>query len=226
MRILLIEDSRDLALNICEYFEGQHHVIDYASDGINGLNLAVNESFDAIIMDVMLPGMNGFQCCRQLRESAKNITPILLLTAKDTEEDKLLGFDAGADDYLVKPFSLRELEARLRALRNRTQNRVVSQKLKVGDLVYNPDTMVFKRAGRKLSIKPVPRKILIILMKYSFRVVTRQEIEREVWLDDPPDKEVLRAHIYSIRREIDKDNSNKLLHTIHGEGYRLAEIEL
>ncbi len=190
------------------------------------MNLAVSESFDAIIMDVMLPGMNGFQCCRQLRESAKNITPILLLTAKDTEEDKLLGFDAGADDYLVKPFSLRELEARLRALRNRTQNRVVSQKLKVGDLVYNPDTMVFKRAGRKLSIKPVPRKILIILMKYSFRVVTRQEIEREVWLDDPPDKEVLRAHIYSIRREIDKDNSNKLLHTIHGEGYRLAEIEL
>ncbi len=225
MRILLIEDNRDLALNICEYFESQHHVIDYASDGINGLNLAVNESFDAIIMDVMLPGMNGFQCCRQLRESAKNITPILLLTAKDTEEDKLLGFDAGADDYLVKPFSLRELEARLRALRNRTQNRVVSQKLKVGDLVYNPDTMVFKRAGRRLSIKPVPRKILIILMKYSFRVVTRQEIEREVWHDDPPDKEVLRAHIYSIRREIDQNNLSKLLHTIHGEGYRLAEIE-
>jgi len=135
----------------------------------------------------------------------------------------LKGFDSGTDDYLIKPFSLKELEARIIALNRRNHQQVVDKTLVVSDLEYHPGTMVLKRANRTLLLKPVPRKILVILMKNTHRVVTRQEIEQEIWLDNPPDSEVLRAHIYAIRSEIDKANTIKLLHTIHGVGYRLAE---
>ncbi|MCK5665604.1 MAG: response regulator transcription factor [Thiotrichaceae bacterium] len=225
MKVLLVEDNKDLALNITEYLECQDFIIDYASDGITGMHLALSESYDVIVLDVMLPGMNGYQFCQQFRQNALNDMPIIMLTARDTEQDKLKGFEAGTDDYLVKPFSLRELEARIVALNRRNRQQVVNKILVVADLQYNPDTMVLKRAERTLLLKPVPRKILVILMKNTHRVVTRQEIEREIWLDNPPDSEVLRAHIYAIRNEIDKSSAIKLLHTIHGVGYRLAETE-
>ena len=225
MKVLLVEDNKDLALNITEYLECQDFIIDYASDGITGMHLALSESYDVIVLDVMLPGMNGYQFCQQFRQNALNDMPIIMLTARDTEQDKLKGFEAGTDDYLVKPFSLRELEARIVALNRRNRQQVVNKILVVADLQYNPGTMVLKRAERTLLLKPVPRKILVILMKNTHRVVTRQEIEREIWLDNPPDSEVLRAHIYAIRNEIDKSSAIKLLHTIHGVGYRLAETE-
>jgi len=223
MKVLLVEDNNALALNISEYFECQGHIVDYASDGITGMNLALTQSYDAIILDVMLPGMDGFQFCKQFRLNAENDKPIIMLTARDTESDKLKGFEVGVDDYLVKPFSLRELEARLFALIRRSNHQVVNKKLVVADLEYDSSTMLLQRGINKLSLKPVPRKILIMLMQNTHRVVTRQEIEREVWSDDPPESEVLRAHIYAIRTEIQKGSSVKLLHTIHGVGYRLAE---
>ncbi len=223
MKILLVEDNNDLALNITEYFESKNHIVDYSADGLTAINLVSNDEYDIIILDIMLPGMDGFTFCKKLRVDLEDETPVIMLTARDTEQDKLTGFSSGTDDYLVKPFSLPELEARLSALNRRNRNSLIKdKKLVVGDLVYDQSTLEIRRDNKTLIFKPVPRKILILLMRNSHRVVTRHEIEQEVWNDDPPDSEVLRAHIYAIRRELDKDYSVKLLHTIHGVGYRLA----
>ena len=223
MKILLVEDNNDLALNITEYFESKNHIVDYSADGLTAINLVSNDEYDIIILDIMLPGMDGFTFCKKLRVDLEDETPVIMLTARDTEQDKLTGFSSGTDDYLVKPFSLPELEARLSALNRRNRNSLIKdKKLVVGDLVYDQSTLEIRRDNKTLIFKPVPRKILILLMRNSHRVVTRHEIEQEVWNDDPPDSEVLRAHIYAIRRELDKNYSVKLLHTIHGVGYRLA----
>ena len=226
VNILLVEDNHNLALNITEYFESKGQIIDYASDGIMALNLLSQHDYDVIILDIMLPGIDGFKLCEKLRKNLEKDTPVIMLTAKDTESDKLAGFSAGTDDYMVKPFSLPELEARIHALTRRNRHSVFDNKnITVEDLVYNPGTMKFTRDGKSLKLPPVPGKILLILMRHSNRVVTRQEIELEIWCDDPPDSEVLRAHIYAIRRQINKHGTTQLLHTIHGVGYRLAVTE-
>jgi DNA-binding response OmpR family regulator len=226
MKILLVEDNKNLALNISDYLESQGYVIDYAADGITALNLVLTQTFDVILLDIMMPGMNGFSVCQKLRDKSGIATPIIMLTAKDTEADILKGFSVGTDDYLVKPFSLPELEARIIALVRRARRAIGgSEKLVVADLVYNPDTMSFKRGDDALSLMPVPRKILILLMQNANRVVSRREIEREIWNDDPPDSEALRSHIYSIRSEINRHSSVDLLHTIRGAGYLLGEAE-
>jgi DNA-binding response OmpR family regulator len=226
MNILLVEDNHDLALNVTEFFERKGHIIDYAADGLSALNLVLRQSYDVIILDIMLPGMNGLTFCQQLREDYELNTPVIMLTAKDTEADKLKGFKAGTDDYLVKPFSLPELEARLQSLIRRSNHHLFSKKkLVVEDLEYFPDTMKLKRGDTELFLKPIPLKILIILMQNPDRVVTRQEIEKQVWNDAPPDSEVLRSHIYAIRSEVDKNGSRKLVQTIRGVGYRLVADE-
>ncbi len=226
MKILLVEDNKDLALNVTEFLEGSGHIVDYAADGLSALNLALRERFDVIILDIMLPGLDGYGFCEELRDRAEYDVSLIMLTAKDTERDKLRGFAAGTDDYLVKPFSLPELEARLYALHRRSQQRLTgSKKLQVFDLEYDPSIMKMKRAGIELDLKPVPRKILLILMQNAYRVVTRQELEREVWDDEPPDSEVLRSHIYSIRTELNKNRLENILHTIRGVGYLLGDAD-
>jgi DNA-binding response OmpR family regulator len=227
MKILLVEDNKDLALNIAEYFESKDNIVDYAADGLTALNLLLSDSYDAVVLDIMLPGMDGFSLCENLRNGNSIDAPIIMLTARDREQDKLKGFSVGADDYLIKPFSLPELEARLIALIRRANRSVLGKRnLVVADLVYNPEMMSFKRGDVNLALKPVPRKILVMLMQKANRVVTRQEIECEIWHDHPPDSEVLRSHIYAIRSEINKGGSINLLHTIRGTGYLLGESEL
>ena len=227
MKILLVEDNNNLALNITEYFERKDCIVDYSADGLTAVNLVINQRFDVIVLNIMLPRMDGFSLCKKLRESANSDTPVIMLTAKDTEQDKLKGFGAGADDYLVKPFSLPELEARLFALVRRAKQGFLSGKnLTVADLVYNPSTMILKRGDVNLVLMPVPRKILVMLMRNANRVVTRQEIEQEIWNDDPPESEALRSHIYAIRNELNKYSSTDLLHTIHGVGYMLGDSDL
>jgi len=226
MRVLLVEDNRNLALNVIEYLEKKGYVTDYAADGTTALNIATSQIYDIILLDIMLPGIDGYSLCRKLREKNGIETPVIMLTAKDTERDKLTGFGAGADDYLVKPFSLPELEARVIALERRSKRALLSrQDLVVADLVYHSDTMSFQRGGINLSLMPVPRKILVFLMKNKNRVVTREEIEHEIWHDDPPDSEALRSHIYAIRNAIDKNAAVDLLHTIRGTGYLLGDQE-
>lgn len=224
MKILLVEDNNDLALNITEYFESKGYIIDYAADGLTAFNLVSADEYDIILLDITLPGMDGYTFCGKLRNELEDETPVIMLTARDLEDDKLKGFSLGTDDYMVKPFSLPELEARLLAINRRSRNSIIKEKkLVVGDLVYDTATMVIQRNHTVLKLKPVPRKILILLMQNSHRVVTRHEIEQEIWNDDPPDSEVLRAHIYAIRRELDKNYAVKLLHTIHGTGYRIVD---
>ena len=226
MKILLVEDNNNLALNITEYFESKGYVTDYAADGITAFSLLLSETYDVIVLDVMLPGMDGFSLCQKLRDKKGNGTPVIMLTARDTEKDKLKGFSAGTDDYLVKPFSLPELEARIIALVRRTKHALTGgENLVVADLVYNPATMSFHRGDVSLSLMPVPRKVLVLLMQNANQVVTRSEIEREIWNDEPPDSEALRSHIYAIRNAINKHSSINLLHTIRGTGYLLGETD-
>ncbi|MBQ0718689.1 MAG: response regulator transcription factor [Gammaproteobacteria bacterium] len=222
MKILIVEDNKDIAENIADYFEPLGHTLDFAADGIVGLHLAEAEPFDVMVLDVMMPRMDGMSLCRKLREELNITTPVLMLTAKDQLDDKLQGFEAGADDYLVKPFSLKELEARLYALVKRSQNVAASPVLRVADLQYDTDTLRASRGGKPLDLNPIQRKLLAALMKDSQKVVSREKLEYQVWGDAPPDKDILRTHIYSLRNLIDKPFETKLLHTVHGIGYRLS----
>jgi DNA-binding response OmpR family regulator len=223
--ILLIEDNRGIAEMVGEFLERRGFGLDYASDGVTGLRLAEGNSYDVIVLDLMLPGMDGLELCRRLRVDAKKSTPVLMLTARDTLEDKLTGLDAGADDYLVKPFEIRELEARVRALIRRDRRQVSAEVLRVGDLVLDTAALRLTRAGQDLSISPIGLKLLSILMRESPRVVSRRDIEREVWGDLLPDSDTLRSHLYNLRKVIDKPFQRPLLHTIHSAGYRLADLD-
>jgi DNA-binding response OmpR family regulator len=225
MRILVVEDHRDIAENIGDYLGPKGHEIDYAADGVTGLHLAVTHSYDVIVLDLMLPALDGMSLCRKLREEAKRDTPVLMLTARDQLDDKIEGFRAGADDYLVKPFALKELEIRLEALRRRGTSAVTSRALKVGDLEFDPDTQVVKRGGKRLELNPSLRRLLGVLMTNTNRVVRRDELEATLWGEDRPDADVLRAHIYALRSIIDKPFERKLLHTVHGTGYRLSDAD-
>ena len=224
MRLLLVEDDAELARNVVEYLEPEHHV-DHVLDGQSGLALCAASTYDAVLLDVMLPRLDGFEVCRRLREDLGLHLPVVMLTAKDTLEDKVAGFDAGADDYLVKPFEIRELEARVRALIRRDRRQVSAEVLRVGDLVLDTATLRLHRGGKDLAISPIGLKLLTILMRESPRVVSRRDIEREVWGDLLPDSDTLRSHLYNLRKVIDKPFDKPLLHTIHSAGYRLADLD-
>ena len=222
LRILIVEDNVDMAENIGDYLEAHGHVLDFAMDGISGLHLALTQDFDVIVLDIMLPGMDGLSFSRKLRADADNQTPILMLTARDTLSDKLDGFSAGADDYLVKPFALQELAARLDALVRRT-DRIVRSLLRVADLEVDMGKMAVQRAGYPVVLNRVGLKILTMLMQAYPNVVSRKDLEHALWGDAPPGSDALRSHIYALRRAVDKPFKRPLIETIHGVGYRLVE---
>lgn len=222
MKILVIEDDADIASNIGQYFEAKGHELDFAYSGALGLKLAIDRRFDLIILDLMLPGKDGITVCREFREQSKHDTPILMLTARDTIDDKVSGFEAGTDDYLVKPFSLRELEVRVTALTRRSQNQPKSPVMRIDNLELNRDTMQVFRDSLPIKLKPKAFRILEYLMINPERVISRQELIDHVWSDDPPDGDPLRVHIHSLRAKIDKPFDSELIHTIHGVGYRIG----
>jgi DNA-binding response OmpR family regulator len=220
MRILVIEDNEDLAANIIDFLSARHHVMDSASDGVTGLHLAVVNDYDAIVLDLMLPGIDGFDLCTRLRGEADRQTPVLMLTARDTLDDKLAGFASGADDYLIKPFSLLELDARLTALGSRGP-RQSQHVLRVADLVLNLDSWQTTRNDQRVTLTPTALRLLEVLMRASPRLVRRGELETAIWGDHPPDSEALRTHIHALRAAIDKPFGTPLLHTVPTMGYRL-----
>jgi len=220
--ILLVEDNRDIAEMVVEFLERKGYAVDYAGDGVTGLHLAVTNPYDVIVLDLMLPGLDGLAMCRKLREEAKRDTPLLMLTARDTVNDKIAGLDAGADDYLVKPFEIRELEARIRTLLRRQRGTVVAETLRVADLLVDTSTLQVTRAGQPVKLMPIGLKLLMVLMRASPRIVSRQQLEREVWGDVLPDSDTLRSHLYALRKAIDKPFDQPLLHTVAGAGYRIA----
>ncbi len=223
--VLIIEDNRNISEMIGEYLESKGFEVDYAADGLDGYRLAAENSYDVIILDLMLPRMDGLQVCSKLREEARKSTPILMLTARDTLDDKLTGLSSGADDYLTKPFAIQELEARLKVLIRRERRQVGSEVLSVGDLVLDPASLRVTRSGNELLLSPIGLKLLSILMRESPRVVSRQEIEREIWGNSLPDSDTLRSHLYNLRKVIDKPFEKQLLHTVQSAGYRIADID-
>src|SRR5690242_9372996 len=166
MRILVIEDNSDIAANIGDFLADKGHVVDFAGDGVTGLHLAVVNDFDVIVLDLGLPGMDGLEVCRKLRQEAKRQTPVLMLTARDSLDNKLTGFESGADDYMVKPFALQELAARLEVLGRRGKG-PKSRVLKIADLTYNLDTLVVTRGGQSIQLNPIGLKLLQALMEAS-----------------------------------------------------------
>jgi len=222
MRVLIIEDNPDIAANLGDYLEDHGHTVDFAGDGVTGLHLAVVNDFDAIVLDLALPGMDGLEVCRKLRSEAVKDTPVLMLTARDRLEDKLAGFETGADDYLVKPFELQEVEARLKVLASRGRRRSLRE-FKVGDLAYNLDTLSVKRGDTEIYLNPIGLKLLHCLMEASPNVVSRADLELEVWGEEMPDSDSLRVHIHSLRGAIDKPFGSNMIQTRHGIGYRLVD---
>ena len=227
MRLLLVEDQADLAANVADHLTGLGHSVQLCADGETAVAAARAGRFDMVVLDVMLPRLDGLAVCRALRQEGMGELPILMLTARDSVADRVAGLDAGADDYLVKPFALAELEARIRALLRRVQPAPTAPRevLQVADLRFDPATLVAERAGQVLRLNPSTRRILQILLQNTHRVVTRQELEVALWGDAPPAGDVLRAHMYALRAAVDKPFDRKLLHTVHGEGYRIAALE-
>lgn len=222
MRLLVIEDNRQLVANLFEYFEARGHVLDVAPDGITGLHLAGTHAYDAVILDWMLPRMEGPEVLRRLRAEHASEVPVIMLTARDDLPDKIAGFRAGADDYLTKPFALPELEVRLEALQVRAHGRNPRKVLEVADLSLDLATLEARRDGQVLHLYPACRKLLEVLMRASPAAVTRQQLEFALWGDELPDGDLLRSHVYELRRSVDGPFATKLIHTLPRVGYRLA----
>ncbi len=225
LRILLVEDHQDLAETVTDFLESMGAVVDFAADGMTGLHLARQSRFDVIVLDIMLPGMDGYTLCKEIRVADNNSTPVIMMTARDELGDKLKGFEAGADDYVVKPFDLPELVARIKSLSRRHRGKVTNETLTVADLVLDSGTREVRRAGQLLSLTPAGFQILSILMKRMPNVVTREEIESELWGDNPPASDTLRSQIYKLRKTVDKPFAVSLLHTVAGSGYRIIESD-
>jgi DNA-binding response OmpR family regulator len=219
--ILVIEDNPDLVANLYDFLEPRGYVVDAAYDARSGLSFARNNDYDVVILDLMLPDMDGLEVCSRLRDSGRD-TPVLMLTARDTLDDKLQGFASGADDYLVKPFAMQELDVRLKALVRRARGEQSRELLRVADLVFDPATLHVKRGGKTISLPPIPLKILALLIRQSPRVVPRREIERRIWGNIQPESDALRAHMSVLRAAIDRPFGKQLLRTVHGIGYQLA----
>ncbi|SFV17475.1 response regulator transcription factor [Pseudoduganella namucuonensis] len=227
MRLLIIEDNPDIVANLYEFFEPKGYVLDSAGNGYTGLGLASQHDYDAVVLDVMLPGLNGVELCQRLRTELHDATPVLMLTARDTLSDKVAGFGAGADDYLVKPFSLVELEIRLRALvrRARGASGQSAPVLRVGELVFDTGAYTASRAGKPLALTRTGYVLLRCLMREAPRLVPRETLEQAVWGEDRPDSDALRTHLHALRQALDKPYPFAMLRTVPGIGYKLVASE-
>ena len=222
MKVLLIEDDSDIAINLYDYLKNANYEVDVASNGVTGLHLATTETWDAILLDVSLPGMDGLTLCRKLRQEARRDTPVLMLTARDTLDDKLAGFSHGADDYLIKPFSLKEVGARLGALIKRSKGQVASTLLRCADISLDIATLQVQRSGRLVKLPPKCLHMLQIFMKEPNRVFRRVELETAIWGEPQADSDTLRTHVHTLRRALTTDGEADLIETVHGFGYRIV----
>ncbi len=221
--LLLVEDNRSLADTVIDFLETSGFQVDYASNGRIGYNLLEENPYDVVILDVAMPKMDGITLCKEIREHFQLDVPVIMLTARDQLSDKLTGFGSGADDYLVKPFDLPELEARVVSLIRRRRGGVESQRMEVGDLIYDLTTQQVTRQGKPIELTPTGLGILRVLMRESPKVVSRVQLEQELWGDGLPDTDALRSHLYNLRKAVDKPFEVKLIHTLPGLGFKLVE---
>lgn len=222
MKLLVVEDNKDILSNLHDYLTLKGYIVDCVDNGLTALHLISSQSYDLIILDIMLPGVDGLSICQSLRKDAHLETPVIMLTARAQLEDKLEGFAHGADDYLVKPFDLSELSVRIDAVLRRTSKRN-THLLKVSDLEFNLDTMTVTRSHNPINLNPSSLKLLKKLMLESPNVVKKEALEYLLWGDELPDADNLKAYIYMLRHQIDKPYTIKMLKTVHGIGYRLTD---
>lgn len=223
MRILIVEDNPDIVANLYAYLEPRGFILDHAANGYGGLALAAQNEYDAVILDITLPGLDGLELCSKLRDELRQSTPVLMLTARDTLEDKVAGFERGADDYLVKPFSLLEVEVRLKALMRRASGqRIENAVLKYGEVTLDVSTFQASRSGVPMNLTKTGFKLLGCLMRDAPKVASRDRLEQEVWGDERPDSDALRTHIHSLRQALDKPHGFPMLRTVQGVGFKLV----
>ncbi|MHA3892466.1 response regulator transcription factor [Acinetobacter sp. GXMZU3951] len=220
--ILMVEDHFELAATVCEFLEAHGYVIDHARNLDAAKTLLKTQHYNLLLLDINLPDGSGYDLCEWIRNQQNLDIPVLMLTARDTLDDKLKGFAAGTDDYLVKPFDFNELVMRIRALIKRALGEVANHKLQIHDLVLDSATQTVCRAGQSIELPPIQFKLLKILMRNSPKVITKQEIMIELWGDEEPESDALRSHIYNLRKMIDKPFSQKLLHTVSGVGVKIS----
>ncbi len=219
---LLVEDDTDLAATIVEYLRLESIPCDYADNGVAGLRMATENPYSVILLDLNLPLLDGLSLCERLRREG-NDTPVLMLTAREQLEDKLAGFAAGTDDYLVKPFELRELVVRIRVLGQRRSGQV--RVLRCGDLEMDLAAHVVTRQGQAIRLSPIGWRLLETLLRASPDVVTRQKLMAEVWGEDYPDSDSLKVHLFHLRKNIDAPFDKPLLRTLAGHGFAISEEE-
>ncbi|NJK37451.1 MAG: response regulator transcription factor [Oscillatoriales cyanobacterium RM2_1_1] len=226
MRILLVDDEVDLVTSLSTILTREGYTVDIAYEGVQGKILALQNNYDLLILDWMLPQQSGLKLCQELRSNAQT-TPILFLTAKDTLDDRVEGLDAGADDYLIKPFELRELLARVRALLRRSSRSELSTDslvLKVADLELNLETQQAYRGDRAIQLSEKERQLLAYFMANSGQILTHQQIYQSLWEDqEKPNSNVLAAQIRLLRRKIEQSGETPLIHTVYGKGYRFGK---
>ena len=221
LSILLVEDHRQLAQTVVEFLEQEGATVDYAGNTSLARELVQEHHYDLLLLDVMLPGEDGYSFCQYLRKELALDTPVIFMTARDQLDDKLEGFARGGDDYIVKPFALPELVARVQALVRRERREVAPNLLTVADLQLDPARQEVRREGQILKLSPTAFRILRILMRESPKVVSREQLEHELWGDLVPDSDALRSHLYNLRKAVDKPFEDALLETLPGVGFSI-----
>lgn len=223
LRILIAEDHLDIAENIGDYLTAKGHQVDFAYDGAMAVSLAQTQTFDAIVMDIMMPKLDGLKATAQIRQGQQAQVPILMLTAKDRLDDKLNGFDSGADDYILKPFAIAELYARLLAHIRKAQNGYHSVMV-VNGLELDQQNKTARFNGQSLKLNPTTFKILTLLCKNHPNLVDKAELEFQLWGDLLPENDVLRSHIYNLRKSLAGCADHFKIQSKHGQGYQLVFI--
>lgn len=218
LQLLLVEDDIDLATAIIDYFELEDILCDHAANGVSGLGLIEQNTYDVVILDLNLPKMSGLKVCENLRTQGIDV-PVLMLTARDSIDDKLTGFSTGADDYLIKPFAMEELIVRTQVLSRRRSGQI--NKLSVHDLELDLTQKIAHRNTKPLKLSPIGFKILEILMRASPSPVSREKLIQSVWGDDQPDSNSLKVHLFKLRKVVDGESDSKLIHTLTGHGFVL-----
>jgi DNA-binding response OmpR family regulator len=218
--VLLIEDDLDLAATVVDYLELENICCDHAANGIAGLEFINQQHYDVVILDVNLPRMDGLTVCKNMRDQGINI-PVLMLTARETLDDKLAGFAVGSDDYMVKPFEMLELIARIHVLANRRNGLTNKLSLYGVDVDFSAKTV--KRDECPLQLSPTGWKILEVLMRKSPEVISKEQLLKAVWGDELPDSDSLKVHLFKLRQIIDIKSKNKLIHTVAGQGFVFRE---
>jgi DNA-binding response OmpR family regulator len=220
LKILLIEDNLAIARQLIEFLGGHKWVVDYAQTGQLGVSLAAENIYDVVLLDLNLPDIDGLDVCQQIKQRAQFNIPILMLTARDAFEDKVRGFDQGADDYVTKPFEMRELVLRCQALARR-HNLHTNKQIVIAELQLDLGQKTASRKGQALSLTNIDFSILSVLAQAYPQAVSRSVLMHKIWGDEPPESDALKSHIYSLRTALDKPFEQAMLVTITNVGYKL-----